>query len=115
MVTVIEPVADGLLARYESERAVFEVTFDTLRVNDVTLAFERDGDRVGSVYNDDGTRRTMARLVVSGEDFIGVEVPKAFVARVLSVAEDHDQVANGRSNPDRYRLRVLDDVNGDEE
>ncbi|ELZ30255.1 hypothetical protein C475_00932 [Halosimplex carlsbadense 2-9-1] len=108
MPSIVEAVDGGIMARYESDSAVFEVTFETLRVNDVTLHFERDGEKVGSIYNDDGTERTMARLVTSGEDFIGVEVPKSFVAEILAVAEDRDRAADGRSTPERYRLRVLD-------
>lgn len=107
MTSFVEPVEAGLLARYETESALFEVTFETLRVNDVTLHFERDGEKVGSIYNDDGTRRTMAHLEAAGEDFIGVEVPKSFVADLLATAEEHDRTADGRSTPERYRLRVL--------
>jgi hypothetical protein len=99
---------DGrLLARAEDDHLVFEVSFDEIEVTDVTLRFLRDGEKVGSIYNDDGTRRTMARLTVPGEsDFIGVEVPKAFVREVLDAAVEHDRV----TNPDAvegYRLRVL--------
>jgi hypothetical protein len=110
MTSLVEPVEGGVLARYETESALFEVIFETLRVNDVTLHFERDGQKVGSVYNDDGTRRTMAHLDADGEDFIGVEVPKSFVAELLAVAEAEGRVAEGRSTPERYRLRVLDDA-----
>jgi hypothetical protein len=112
MTSLVEPVEEGVLARYETESALFEVTFETLRVNDVTLHFERDGEKVGSVYNDDGTRRTMGHLEASGEDFIGVEVPKAFVAELVAVAETEGRVAEGRSTLERYRLRVLDDADG---
>jgi hypothetical protein len=99
---------DGrLLARLEDDDRVFEVSFDTLEATDVTLHFQRDGEKVGSIYNDDGTRRTMARLTVPGEsDFIGVEVPKSFVAEVLDVAAETDRLANP-TDAEGYRLRVL--------
>jgi hypothetical protein len=74
----------------------------------VTLHFLRDGQKVGSIYNDDGTARTMAQLEAAGEDFLGVAVPKSFVAEVLSAAVDADSVVEGRSTLERYRLRVLD-------
>lgn len=100
---------DGrMFARLEGEDRVFEVSFDSIEPTDVTLRFLRDGDRVGSIYNDDGTDRTMARLTTNreGTDFIGVEVPKEFVAEILEAAVEAGRVtdevaANG------YRLRVL--------
>jgi hypothetical protein len=87
---------------------VFEVSFDTLEPTDVTLRFERDGDRVGSIYNDDGTNKTMARLTTNrdGADFIGVEVPKAFVTAVLDAALDAGRVTDEIA-AEGYRLRVL--------
>jgi hypothetical protein len=106
--TTVTELDDRLLARLEADDRVFEVSFDTVDVTDVTLRFRRDDDRVGSVFNDDGTQRTMARLNVPGDsDFIAVEVPKSFVADILNAAEDAGRV----ENPDRlagYRLRVLD-------
>jgi len=100
---------DGLmLARLEDDDRVFEVSFETVEPTDVTLRFLRDGDRVGSIYNDDGTRRTMARLTTAreGSDFIGVEVPKAFVAELLDAAVEAGRVTD-ESAVDGYRLRVL--------
>jgi hypothetical protein len=106
--TTVTELDGRLFARLEADDRVFEVSFDTLDVTDVTLRFQRDGERVGSVFNDDGTARTMARLNVPGEsDFVAVEVPKSFVANVVDAAEDTDRV----ENPERlagYRLRVLD-------
>lgn len=108
MDTTVTELDDRLFARLEADDRVFEVRFDTLDVTDVTLRFRRDGQRVGSVFNDDGTSRTMARLNVPGEsDFVAVEVPKSFVAAIVDAAESGDRVAN----PERlagYRLRVLD-------
>ncbi len=100
---------DGLmLARLEDDDRVFEVSFEAIEPTDVTLRFLRDGDRVGSIYNDDGTRRTMARLTTAreGSDFIGVEVPKAFVAELLDAAVEAGRVTD-ESAVDGYRLRVL--------
>ncbi len=99
---------DGrLLARIEDEHMVFEVSFDSLEATDVTLRFLRDGEKVGSIYNDDGTAKTMARLTVPGEtDFIGVEVPKEFVAQVVDTALETGRVAD-ESAVEGYRLRVL--------
>jgi hypothetical protein len=99
---------DGrLLARIEDDHMVFEVNFDTLEATDVTLHFLRDGEKVGSIYNDYGTQKTMARLTVPGDgDFIGVEVPKSFVAEVLDAASETDRLANPTA-AEGYRLRVL--------
>ncbi|EMA69587.1 hypothetical protein [Halorubrum kocurii] len=100
---------DGLmLARIESSDRVFEVNFDAIEPTDVTLGFYRDGERVGSIYNDDGTDRTMARLTTAreGADFIGIEVPKAFVAEVLDAAVEAGRVSD-EAAADGYRLRVL--------
>jgi hypothetical protein len=87
---------DGrLLARIEDDHMVFEVSFDELEATDVTLRFLRDGEKVGGIYNDDGTERTMARLTVPGDtDFIGVEVPKAFVERIVDTALETGRVAD---------------------
>jgi hypothetical protein len=100
---------DGrLLARIEDEDMVFEVTFDQLEPTDVTLHFLRDGEQVGSIYNDDGTERTMARLVVDGDttDFISVEVPKAFVETILDAAAEAGRITD-ETAAQGYRLRVL--------
>ena len=104
--TIVEH--DGrLLARLEDDDRVFEVGFDRLEATDVTLHVLRDGEKVGSVYNDDGTERTMARLTVpGGSDFIAVEVPKSFVAEVLDAAAETDRLVNP-TDADGYRIRVL--------
>lgn len=97
-----------MLARIEDERFVFEVSFDEVEPTDVTLRFLRDGERVGSIYNDDGTDRTMARLTTAreGSDFMGVEVPKEFVSDVLTAAQEAGRVTD-EAAADGYRLRVL--------
>jgi len=100
---------DGLmLARIESDDRVFEVSFDSIDPTDVTLRFVRNDERVGSIYNDDGTDRTMARLTTGreGTDFIGVEVPKEFVADVLDAAIEADRVTD-EAAAEGYQLRVL--------
>jgi hypothetical protein len=100
---------DGrMLARIEDTDRVFEVSFESIEPTDVTLRFLRDGDRVGSIYNDDGTTRTMARLTTGreGTDFIGVEVPKEFVAELLDAAVEAGRVTD-EGAVEEYRLRVL--------
>ena len=99
---------DGRLpARIEDDHMVFEVSFDELEATDVTLGFLRDGEKVGSIYNDDGTERTMARLTVPGDtDFISVEVPKAFVEQIVDTALETGRVAD-ETAIEGYRLRVL--------
>ncbi len=100
---------DGLLmARIESEELVFEVNFERIEPTDVTLHFLRGGEIVGTIYNDGGTEQTMARLTTArnGADFIGVEVPKSFVADVLDAAEEAGRVTDERV-AEGYRLRVL--------
>lgn len=104
---------DGrLLARVEAPDRVFEVSLDTVEATDVTLRLYRDGEQVGSIYNDHGTEKTMARLTVPGDsDFIGVEVPKPFVAELLDVANETGRVQNP-TDAASYRLRMLRDVDG---
>ena len=107
MPTVIEELDGALLVRFEDSYGVFEATVDEIELTDVTLRFYRGGEKIGSVYNDDGTARAMARLTVPGEtDFISLEVPKAFVRELLDAAEEQGRI----TNPDAvegYRLRVL--------
>jgi hypothetical protein len=100
---------DGrMLARLEAEDRVFEVSFDAVEPTDVTLGFLRDGERVGSIYNDYGTDRTMARVTTArgGSDFIGIEVPKEFVAELLEAALEAGRVTD-ETAAEGYRLRVL--------
>jgi hypothetical protein len=100
---------DGLmLARIEDDDLVFEVSFETLEPTDVTLRFYRDGEKVGSIYNDDGTEKTMARLTTARDspDFIGVRVPKEFVSEVLTAAVETERVTD-EAVAEGYRLRVL--------
>ncbi len=100
---------DGrMLARIEETDRVFEVSFDTIEPTDVTLRFIRDDERVGSIYNDDGTSRTMARLLTGrdGTDFISVAVPKEFVAALLDAASEAGRVTDENAL-EGYRLRVL--------
>ena len=108
METTVVEHGGAILARLESDDRVFEVRFDALEPTDVTLRFLRDGERVGSVYNDDGTKRTMARLTTAreGTDFIGVEVPKEFVAEILDTALETGRVTD-ETAAEGYRLRVL--------
>jgi len=97
-----------MLARIETDEFAFEVNFDTIEPTDVTLRFRRDGEKVGSIYNDDGTEKTMARLTTDREstDFIGVEVPKEFVSELLTAAVETGRVTD-ESAADGYRMRVL--------
>lgn len=97
-----------MLARIEGDDRVFEVNFDSIEPTDVTLRFRRDDERVGSIYNDDGTNQTMARLTTAreGNDFIGVEVPKEFVVELLDAAIEADRVTDDAA-AEGYRLRVL--------
>lgn len=99
---------DGrLLARIEDDDMVFEVNFDTVEATAVTLRFVRDGEKVGSIYNDHGTKKTMARLTVPGDnDFIGVEVPTSFVAELLDVAAETGRITDPTA-VEGYRHRVL--------
>jgi hypothetical protein len=108
MKTIVTERDELMLARIESDDRVFEVNFDVIEPTDVTLRFLRDGERVGSIYNDDGTDRTMARLTTGreGNDFIGVEVPKEFVAELLDAAIDADRVTD-EAAAEGYRIRVL--------
>ena len=108
MDTTIAEQDGRMLARIEGDDRVFEVTFDTIEPTDVTLRFVRDDDRVGSIYNDDGTSRTMARLTTGrdGTDFIGVEVPKEFVAELLDAAAEAERITD-ETALEGYRLRVL--------
>ena len=107
MKTIVTDRDERMLARIEGADRVFEVNFDSIEPTDVTLRFLRDDERVGSIYNDDGTERTMARLTVPGEtDFISVEVPKEFVADIVDTALETGRVAD-ETAIEGYRLRVL--------
>ena len=108
MDTVIAEHDGHMIARLDDSDRVFEVAFDTIDPTDVTLHFIRDDSRVGSIYNDDGTDRTMARLTTGrdGSDFIGVEVPKDFVAELLDAASEADRITD-ETALNGYRLRVL--------
>ena len=101
---------DGnVLARLESRSSVVEFTFDLVEATDVTLRLYRDDTQIGSIYNDDGTDRTMARIVTNrdGSSFVGIEVPKEFVREILDVAEENDMI-NSATKVEGYRMRVLD-------
>ena len=108
MKTIVTEQDETMLARVEGDDRVFEVNFDSIEPTDVTLRFLRDGERVGSIYNDDGTDRTMARLTTGreGNDFIGVEVPKEFVADLLDAATEAGRVTD-EAAAEGYRIRVL--------
>lgn len=109
METTIAEHDGRMLARIEDSDRVFEVNFDRIEPTDVTLGFIRDDERVGSIYNDHGTNRTMARLTTGreGTDFLGVEVPKEFVAELLDAASEADRVTD-ETALEGYRLRVLE-------
>ncbi len=108
MQTIVTEYAGLMIARIEDDGFVFEVNFETIEPTDVTLRFRRDGEKVGSIYNDDGTEKTMARLTTAreGDDFIGVRVPKEFVSEVLTAAVETGRVTD-ESAAEGYRLRVL--------
>lgn len=108
MKTIVTERDEQMLARIEADDRVFEVNFDSVEPTDVTLRFVRGEERVGSIYNDDGTDRTMARLTTGceGADFIGVEVPKEFVAELLDAAVDAGRVTDDTA-AEGYRIRVL--------
>lgn len=103
-----KPETDQFVARCESNTTVFEVTYDEIKLSDVTVSFKRDGESVASIYNDYNTSKTMAHIYAPGEtDFSSHEVPKKFVEEVLNHAEAHDLV----ENPERvygYRVRILE-------
>lgn len=108
MKTIVTERDELMLARIESDDRVFEVNFESIEPTDVTLRFLRDDERVGSIYNDDGTDRTMARLTTGreGDDFIGIEVPKKFVAELLDAAIETGRVTD-EAAAEGYRIRVL--------
>ena len=84
METTIAEHGGHMIARIDGKDRVFEVAFDTIEPTDVTLRFIRDDERVGSIYNDDGTARTMARLTTGreGSDFV-MALGSPLVSRVL--------------------------------
>ena len=84
METTIAEHGGHMIARIDGKDRVFEVAFDTIEPTDVTLRFIRDDERVGSIYNDDGTARTMARLATGreGSDFV-IALGSPLVSRVL--------------------------------
>ena len=87
----VNEIEGRLMARIDTKSKVFEVNFTELRVHDVTLSFHMNGQRVGSIYNDDGTERLMARLnTVGEEDFISFKVDRGFVERYLRKQRNPD-------------------------
>ena len=108
---IVEKVDGRMMARVEEESHVFEVNFDNLNVKEVSLAFYRNGERMGSIYNDDGTDRTMARLETIGEeDFISVEVEKKFVSMILDRAAEEEMLTTEDTSVEAYRTRLGLDI-----
>ena len=110
----VNEIEGRLMARIDTKSKVFEVNFTELRVHDVTLSFHMNGQRVGSIYNDDGTERLMARLnTVGEEDFISFKVDRGFVAEILEKAEESGYLEQGSSSLKAYKTRM--NINQDEE
>lgn len=97
-----------LMARVEKENYIFEVNYDELKIKDVVLVFYRHGERVGSIYNDDGTNRTMARLETrKEEDFISTRVSKSFVNKVINTSKKEGFISkNSGTSIEAYRNRM---------
>jgi len=103
----ITEIEDRMMARIDTDSRVFEKNFTKLRVQDVTLSFHMDGQGVGSIYNDDGTDRLVARLNTIGEeDFISFKVDREFVAEVLEKAQVYDYLEQGSSSLEAYKTRM---------
>jgi hypothetical protein len=110
----VTEIEGRMMVRIDTDSKVFEVNFDELRVHDVTLSFHMNGQRVGSIYNDDGTERLMARLnTVGEEDFISFKVNRGFVAEILDKAEESGYLEQGSSSLKAYKTRM--NINQDEE
>ena len=110
----VTEIEDRMMARIDTDSKVFEVNFTQLRVHDVTLSFHMNDQRVGSIYNDDGTERLMARLnTVGEEDFISVKVNREFVAEILEKAQVSGYIEQGSSSLKAYKTRM--NINQDEE
>jgi uncharacterized protein YbbC (DUF1343 family) len=110
----VTEIEDRMMARIDTDSKVFEVNFTQLRVHDVTLSFHMNDQRVGSIYNDDGTERLMARLnTVGEEDFISVKVDKDSVAEILEKAEESHYLEQGNSTMKAYKTRM--NISQDEE
>ena len=104
---IVEEIDGRIMARVEEDSHIFEVNFNELEVKDVVLAFYNDGIRVGSIYNDDGTQRVMARLeTVGDEDFISVELEKKFVSEILDKASEKDFIEIESSKLKSYKKRM---------
>lgn len=104
---IVERIEDHLMARVDDENRVFEANFDTLKVKDVVLVFQRDGERIGSIYNDDGTKRSMARLnTLNDEDFISVKVSKQFVEKILEKASQENMIQEQGTTLEAYKKRL---------
>lgn len=97
-----------ILARTGSSDRVFEVNLGAIEPTGETLGLYRDDERVESIDNDDWTDRTMGQLTTARKDtdFIGVEVPKEFIAEVRDAATEAGRVTD-EAAADGYRLQVL--------
>ncbi len=110
----VTEIEDSMMARIDTDSKVFEVNFDELRIHDVTLSFHMDDQRVGSIYNDDGTERLMARInTVGEEDFISFKIDREFVAEILEKAQVSGYIEQGSSSLEAYKTRM--NINQDEE
>jgi|GEM_PF-311810 hypothetical protein len=103
----VTEIEDRLMARIDADSKVFEVNFNELRVHDVTLSFHMNNQRVGSIYNDDGTDRLMARLnTVGEEDFMSIKVDRSFVAEILERSRESGYIKQGSSSLKAYKTRM---------
>lgn len=103
----VTEIEGRMMARIDTDSKVFEVNFSELRVHDVTLSFHMNDQRVGSIYNDDGTERLMARLnTVGEEDFISFKVDREFVAEILEKAQVSGYIEQGSSSLEAYKTRM---------
>lgn len=106
----IEMVDDALMVRFEEDDRIVEANCDELVVKDVVLGLKRDGEQIGSIYNDDGTEKVFIRLSTPGEhDFISFQIPKTFVQELLDTAIAQDRVTQ-QASVDGYRTRMALDT-----
>lgn len=78
----IVPVEDGYMLRFKTETKIFEVNYNLLTINEVSLYFNKTGQKVGSLYEEGNS--LYAHLDSVGEDdFMGFKLPKDVVEEII--------------------------------
>lgn len=105
----IEEIGYGYLLRFKTDNKVFEVTYDTLKIREVSLHFEMDQMKVGSLYEE--KNNLYAHLDSVGEDdFMGFKMPKSMVEKIIRHGIREDIIREDDSTVTRFIKRFDLDI-----